>query len=85
MEKIVPISIPLANRQSLEVSYLDLITVCPTLAVWAADAPTEMLKIFDEVAYQAVLEMVPEYSKICPAVHVRITDLPICDSLRDIR
>lgn len=53
--------------------------------MWVADAPSEMLKIFDEVAYAAVLEMVPEYSKISSFVHVRITDIPLCETLRDIR
>jgi DNA replication licensing factor MCM2 len=55
------------------------------MAAWLADAPTEMLKIFDEVAYSVVLEMFPEYKKICAEVHVRITDLPINDSLRSLR
>ena len=35
-----------------------------TLAVWTADAPTEMIQIFDEVALTLVLEMFPNYSKI---------------------
>ncbi len=76
----------LANRESLEVSYLHLSKESfGMMAAWLADAPAEMLKIFDEVAYALVMEMFPEYNKICPEVHVRITDLPINDSLRGLR
>lgn len=90
----------IANKESLCINYSHLSIANPRLAIWVADVPTEMLKIFDEVAYQgknclfmkmisiyykAVLEMFPEYGKISQEIHVRITDLPISDSLRDIR
>ena len=29
--------------------------------------------------------MFPHYSEIKPDVHVRVTSLPVCDSLRDLR
>ena len=37
------------NKQSCEVSYLDLSKAHPTLAIWLADAPQDMLAVFDEV------------------------------------
>ena len=53
----------------------------PILAIWTADAPKDMLEIFDEVTLQVVLEVFPDYHQIHDEVFVRITELPISDSL----
>ncbi len=74
-----------ANGESLHVSFLDLSHEQPTLAVWLADAPVEMLEAFDEALSQVVRQLFPHYEAIKPDVHVRITELPLCDSLRDLR
>jgi hypothetical protein len=42
------------NEQSLHVSYLDLSQAAPTLGIWLADCPAEMLKLFDEEAYEVI-------------------------------
>ena len=73
------------NRQSLEVSYLHLSQTYPVLAIWLADLPKQMLTIFDETAREVVLEQFEYYWRIHNEIHVRITDLPIVDSLRDMR
>eukprot|EP00123_Amoebidium_parasiticum_P014514 comp22531_c0_seq1/m.34205 comp22531_c0_seq1/g.34205 ORF comp22531_c0_seq1/g.34205 comp22531_c0_seq1/m.34205 type:complete len:895 (-) comp22531_c0_seq1:338-3022(-) len=75
------------NKMSLVVSYQHLCAVeeCAIIAVYLADAPIEMLKIFDEVAQQVVLKMFPDYQDICRDIHVRISNLPIQESLREIR
>ncbi len=44
-----------------------------------------MLEIFDEVALQAILVYYPAYKRIHSEVHVRIADLPLSLSLRDLR
>ena len=44
-----------------------------------------MLTIFDEVALSAILVYYPSYERIHSEVHVRITDLPLSSSLRDLR
>ncbi|KAJ3005953.1 hypothetical protein NUW54_g4119 [Trametes sanguinea] len=44
-----------------------------------------MLSIFDEVALSAILLYYPAYERIHSEVHVRITDLPLASSLRDLR
>ena len=44
-----------------------------------------MLTIFDEVALSAILLYYPAYERIHSEVHVRITDLPLSSSLRDLR
>ena len=43
-----------ANRQSLEVSFQHLSNAAPMLAIWVADMPAQMLRLFDTVAEQVV-------------------------------
>lgn len=74
-----------AQRRSLEVSYGHLSADMPVLAVWLADCPAEMLKVFDEVALRETLLAFPNYDKIHAEIKVRITDVPVGDSIRDIR
>jgi DNA replication licensing factor MCM2 len=73
------------NRQSLEVSYLHLSRLEPTLAIWVADAPADMLELFNEVAKSEALKLYPAYEAIAKDIFVRITKLPIVDQIRDIR
>ena len=44
-----------------------------------------MLTIFDEVALNAILVYYPSYERIHSEVHVRIADLPLSSTLRDLR
>ncbi|KAL1506921.1 hypothetical protein AB1Y20_007785 [Prymnesium parvum] len=74
-----------ANSQSLEVSYLHLSHAVPILAIWVADCPKEMLQLLSEAAMEAVRIMFPNYREIHEHVLVRITELPIHDSIRDLR
>lgn len=74
-----------ANKCSLEVSFMHLAQWNPMLAAWLAEAPAEMLPIFDEVSLSEVLHRFPDYNRIHEEVHARVTDLPVADSLRDIR
>jgi DNA replication licensing factor MCM2 len=73
------------NSQSLILSYHDLMTSDPLLAVWVSEAPAEVLRVFDQAAMQFLLGLFPQYRAIHREIHVRITDLPISDPLRDIR
>ena len=75
-----------ANEQSLVVSYAQLSEMCPILAVWVADKPKLLLPVFDAVAAEAVKEKYERYiGDIVPEVHVRISELPVSDSLRELR
>lgn len=74
-----------SNRQSLEVSYLHLSQREPMLAIWVADAPADMLEIFNGVAKQEALKLYPAYESIVKDIFVRVTELPILDQIRDIR
>jgi len=74
------------NKESLDVSFMELSKRAPTLAVYVADAPKQMLQIFGDTAMSEVLKRhFPRYNDIHKEIHVRISELPICDSLRDIR
>lgn len=55
------------------------------MALWLADAPTEMLVILDEVITKVVKERFDHYSRIVDEIHVRIMDLPAVETIRDLR
>lgn len=73
------------NAESLEVSFDHLSDSKAILADFLASAPTEILKIFDDVAMEVTLLHYPDYQRIHSEIHVRITDLPIQSSLRQLR
>lgn len=73
------------NAESLEVSYDHLSTSKAILAFFLANAPAEMLKIFDTAAREVTLLHYPDYTRIHPEIHVRISDLPVHYTLRQLR
>ncbi|KAF2083405.1 MCM-domain-containing protein [Saccharata proteae CBS 121410] len=73
------------NAESLEVSFDHLAESKATLAYFLANAPSEMLKIFDRVAMDVTLLHYPDYERIHSEIHVRITDLPVQYTLRQLR
>ncbi|KAG9202262.1 MCM DNA helicase complex subunit [Epicoccum nigrum] len=73
------------NAESLEVSFDHLAESKATLAYWLANTPTEMLKIFDQVSMEVVLLHYPDYERIHNEIHVRITDVPVQYTLRQLR
>jgi DNA replication licensing factor MCM2 len=74
-----------ANGSSLHISYLHLSQFAPILAIWLADVPKAMLELFREVAKNVVLSRYPAYWNIAPEISVRIKELPLVESLRDLR
>lgn len=73
------------NSASLEVSYLHLSDAKSTLSWFLANEPTEVLKVFDQVALDVTLFHYPQYHDIHNEIHVRITELPMTFSLRELR
>ncbi|KAH6682929.1 putative DNA replication licensing factor mcm2 [Halenospora varia] len=73
------------NAESLEVSYDHLSSSKAILAYFLANAPGEMLKLFDEVAMEVTLLNYPDYERIHSEIHVRISDLPVHYTLRQLR
>ena len=74
-----------SNLASLNISYEHIMEAEPLLAVWLAEAPKDMLDLLDEAATRHTLMLFPSYSAIKEDIHVRISDIPIMDSLRDLR
>jgi DNA replication licensing factor MCM2 len=58
---------------------------CPELAIWLADAPQALLDVLKEEANAFVLRHHPNYKKIYDTIHLRITNLPLEDKIRNIR
>ena len=73
------------NAESLEVSYDHLSASKAILAYFLANAPAEVLSIFDKVAMDVVLLHYPDYARIHSEIHVRISDLPVHYTLRQLR
>lgn len=73
------------NAESLEVSYDHLSASKAILAYFLANAPAEVLAIFDQVAMEVTLLHYPDYERIHSEIHVRISDLPVHYTLRQLR
>ncbi|KAK6539810.1 MCM DNA helicase complex subunit [Orbilia ellipsospora] len=73
------------NAESLEISYKHLADTKAVLAYFLANAPTEILPIFDSVAMEAVLVQYPRYFRIHPEIHVRVSEVPAVFTLRELR
>uniref|UniRef100_A0A8D3CDY1 DNA replication licensing factor MCM2 n=1 Tax=Scophthalmus maximus TaxID=52904 RepID=A0A8D3CDY1_SCOMX len=73
------------NKESLVVNYEDLAAREHVLAYFLPEAPTEMLKVFDEAAKEVVLAMYPKYNRIAHDIHVRICSLPLVEEIRSLR
>ena len=73
------------NAESLQVSYAHLTASKAVIAYFLANAPAEVLQIFDQVAMEVTLLHYPDYERIHSEIHVRITDLPIHYTLRQLR
>jgi hypothetical protein len=55
------------------------------VAAACADAPRKVLRLFDQAAAEQVLASYPQFESIHRSVHVRVTGLPVDDSIRDLR
>ena len=74
-----------ANLSTLQVSYMHLSMAEPSLGIWLNEAPKDMIDVLNEAATRHTLMLFPSYTAIKKEIHVRICDLPILDSLRDLR
>ncbi|ESO07377.1 hypothetical protein HELRODRAFT_191161 [Helobdella robusta] len=73
------------NKGSLVVDYNILASAEHVLAYFLPEAPTEMLKIFDEAARDVVMSMYPRYEQIVKVIRVRISNLPLIEEIRSLR
>jgi DNA replication licensing factor MCM2 len=57
----------------------------PTLGIWVAEDPTNLLPILNVAAHEITLELFPEYNRIHKEIFIRIGNLPVNDSIRELR
>jgi DNA replication licensing factor MCM2 len=74
-----------SNLSTLQVSYVHLMESEPILAVWLSETPKDMIDVLNEAATRHTLGLFPSYNSIKTEIHVRISDVPILDSIRDLR
>jgi DNA replication licensing factor MCM2 len=74
-----------SESASLEVDYNHLFQTNATLTFYLVNSPAEILLIFDKVAMEVVLSGFENYNSIHSEIHVRIANLPVMESLRDLR
>eukprot|EP01127_Copromyxa_protea_P005769 TRINITY_DN15628_c0_g1_i1.p1 TRINITY_DN15628_c0_g1~~TRINITY_DN15628_c0_g1_i1.p1 ORF type:complete len:893 (-),score=185.87 TRINITY_DN15628_c0_g1_i1:37-2541(-) len=76
-----------SNKESLEIDFADIFSTIPLFAEWLADAPGEVIPLLDEIAFREVTNnhAFPDYGRIHPEIHVRITGLPLAELIRDLR
>jgi len=55
------------------------------LAIWLVEQPAIMLELFDSVGMEVAMISFPDYCSIHSSIHIRITNLPLTDELRDLR
>lgn len=73
------------NGCSLEVDYIDLANKVPQLAIWVADLPNDILPILDETAHEVATAEFEGYDAVHRHVYVRIANVPLQESIRDLR
>ena len=73
------------NHQALKVDYADLSHAVCTLAVWVTDVPNLLFPILDEALMEVATGLYETYADVHKEVHVRITNLPLADTLRSLR
>eukprot|EP00887_Chlorella_sp_A99_P006785 scaffold2.g6785.t1 len=73
------------NSASLELDYLDLAGAMPVVAIWLADLPREVLPLLDETAKEVALEEFEDFSNVHESIYVRVSNIPIAESIRDLR
>ncbi len=73
------------NLQSLEINYIHLSKQETVLAYWVADEPAIILPYLNQVAFELAESWFRGYENIHNEIFVKIKDLPIEDTLRDLR
>lgn len=74
-----------SNASSLEVDYVHLANQIPRVAIWVADLPNDVLPILDETAHEVAIAEFEGFESVHDHVYVRIANLPLQESIRDLR
>jgi DNA replication licensing factor MCM2 len=71
--------------KSLEIDYREMASMMPNICVWLADAPRMMLELLNKSVCSLFDELYPNNSLENPEISIRITNVPVCDSIRNLR
>ena len=74
-----------ANMSTLVVDYVDLAHWIPQVAIWVADYPNDVLPILDETGKEVASGEFEGYDSIQEHVYIRIANIPLQESIRDLR
>jgi len=73
------------NKQSLEISYVHLSSTVPPLARFIVEHPDLILPLLHKELMSVTSTLAPNYEDIHPEVFVRVFNMPLRDSIRDLR
>merc|ERR1712113_587001 len=73
------------GSKSLELNYIDLANELPIFSVWLVNSPKKILEIFQKASSLVFEELYSNNPHLTPEIYVRVINIPITDSLREIR
>lgn len=73
------------NKSSFIVSFTDLASSSRVIAYFLPEAPQQILEIMDKVAKEMVLSIFPTYERVTNEIHVRVSDIPLIEEIRQFR
>ena len=75
----------ISNKSSLEVSFTQLTTALPTIAMWIGLHPSIIMPKLNDIAYAITCKNFPTYKSLVSETYVKIVELPFIDQIRDLR
>jgi DNA replication licensing factor MCM2 len=69
------------QNKSLIISFQHIVIRDPILAIWLTDEPEQILRIFQETIKELIVDVFSEYIENHFNIFIRISDLPLCNSL----
>jgi DNA replication licensing factor MCM2 len=73
------------NKKLFLISFLHLVVMDPLMAIWIIDEPHEMISIFKEAILEILYDLSKKEDSIKTDVLIKILELPICDSLKNLK
>nr|UXY88221.1 minichromosome maintenance component complex 2-like protein [Cryptomonas curvata] len=69
------------QNKTLIISFQHIVIKDPILAIWLTDEPEQILRIFQETIKELIVDVFSEYIENHFNIFIRISDLPLCNSL----
>lgn len=79
------INIYSSKEKNFFISFSDLISTDPLLALWILDEPEETLGICKKACLEIITDVFPNISFKLDNIMIKITEIPICDPIRNLR